>query len=74
LNDPRMHDTRISFRISKSAADEIRALAQEREQTVVGLLRESFGVMQVAHSGAKKGLYLGLTPHRENLETVLVLP
>lgn len=69
-----MGETRISLRVSSEAAKRIRVLAKERDQTVVGLVREAVGVLQSAHDGGKEGLYLGLTPHRENLQTVLVLP
>lgn len=67
-------NARINLRLSTEAAAKIRALADERDQTVVGLIREALGVLQTAHEGTKGGLYLGLTPHRENLQTVLVLP
>ena len=69
-----MGEIRFSLRVSCEAADRIRALAKERDQTVTGLMREALGVMQTAHEGTRDGRYLGLTRHRENLETVLVLP
>lgn len=67
-------ELRINLRMSPEAARKIKALAKERDQTFVGLVREAVGVLQTAHDGGKAGLYLGLTPHRENLQTVLVLP
>lgn len=67
-------ETRISLRVSCETAQKIRALAKARDKSVVGLVREAVGVLQTAHDGTKSGLYLGLTPNRENLQTVLVLP
>jgi hypothetical protein len=65
---------RINLRLPPVTANKVRALAKERNQTLVGLVREAVGVLQTAHQGGKDGLYLGLAKHRENLETVLVSP
>lgn len=66
--------TRINLRLPDDAAANIKSLARERNQTYIGLVREAVGVLQAAHNAGKEGRYLGLTPIRENLEIVLVLP
>lgn len=67
-------DFRMHLRLPCEAGERIKTLAAERNQTYIGLVREALGVLQTAHDAGKDGRYLGLTPHRENLETVLVLP
>lgn len=67
-------NSRINIRLSCDSVIAIKRLAKERNQTAASLVRDAVGVLQTAHIEGKKGRYLGLTPNRENLETLLVLP
>ncbi len=62
----------VKLRISQTTFDTIERLAAERNLPRTGLVLQAIGLLQVIHDAKKDGRHIGLTPHRENLETVLV--
>ena len=71
MPEERLH---IKLDVTHTTAGTIRRLAKERNTTTTGLVLQALGVLHIVHDATKDGYLVGLTQHRENLETVLVLP
>ena len=52
----------------------VKELADQRGISRSMLMRIGLGLLDAATRAAEKGHYTGTTPHRENLESVMVLP
>lgn len=60
--------------VSQSTRETIDRIAKERGLARSGLVLQALGIMQTMHDAAKGGLYVGVTEHRDRLDTVLVAP
>jgi Ribbon-helix-helix protein, copG family len=69
-----MNPVRVNLHLPADAAVTMDRLALERGLTRTAVMRQALGVLQVLHDGTKSGNYAGLTPHRENLETLIIAP
>lgn len=47
-------------------------IAKERKLPRNGLVLQALGFLQVAHEANKVGKFVGVTPYRDRLETVIV--
>ena len=63
----------MHIRLPPDAAQAVRQISEECDLSFIAVTRQAIALMKYAHEAGKDGRHLGLTPHRENLETVLVL-
>jgi len=66
--------SRVVIDLPDPAASVLDRLAEERNLTRPGVVRQALGILQAMHDGAKEGYLTGLTKDREKLDTVLVAP
>lgn len=64
----------IQLNVSHATRETIDRIARERGLPRSGLVLQALGIMHTIHDAAKGGLYVGVTEHRERLDTVLISP
>ena len=52
----------------------LRGLAVTKGTTMSSVIRQALGIMQTMEAETRAGLYVGSTPDREALKTVIVAP
>lgn len=61
----------VSLNLEPGDIEAIDQLARERNIPRNGLVLQALGFLQVAHRAGKEGKFVGVTPYRDRLETVI---
>lgn len=65
---------RVSVYLPPAAASVARRLAERRQRTLSGIMREALGVLQAIDDATARGEYVGTAKDPEALDTVIVVP
>ena len=61
----------VSLNLEPGDLEAIDQLARECNTARNGLVLQALGFFQVAHRASKEGKFVGVTPYRDRLETVI---
>lgn len=64
----------ITLYLPDGAVARVREIAKDRGIRVNDAIRLALGLLDVADRARERGDYLGVSRHRENLETVIITP
>jgi hypothetical protein len=69
-----MANNRIALYLPDTTNDRLREIAAARGWEISDTLRVAIGLLDVAERARVRGEYMGTTPIREDLRTVMVMP
>lgn len=65
---------KMKWVVSEETAQTLDRLAAERKCSTGDLFLEGVGLLHVIHEASRDGRFIGVSRHRDNLETILISP
>lgn len=62
----------VNLMVNPTTAETIRRLGTARNVPNTTLFLQALGILQTVHDATKEGKYVGISPFRDRLETVLL--